>query len=154
MNYIPNETSVVFQELPDNISLTFSITGCGKQCPGCHSPHLQDSKNGEELTVGKFRKHIEQYRKHITAIIFFGGDLFKKEILELIKIAKQEYGLLVCLYSGFDEIDSDIFKKLDYVKLGDYRERLGGLISKNTNQIMFDLNKKEEINYKFYKKTT
>ena len=32
--------TVVFQEVPDEVSLAFEVSGCPFKCEGCHSPHL------------------------------------------------------------------------------------------------------------------
>ena len=41
---------IVLQEIPNEITLSFTITGCGLRCVGCHSEYLWDKNNGEELT--------------------------------------------------------------------------------------------------------
>ena len=32
---------IVFQEIPDEVTLALNLSGCPNGCPGCHSPHLQ-----------------------------------------------------------------------------------------------------------------
>lgn len=150
MNYIKKEVEILFQELPDNISLSFSIAGCGNKCKGCHSPHLQDRNNGEELTEEKFREYLEYYKGYITSVIFFGGELFKEDLIPLLKIAKS-YNLKTCLYSGFEKIEGEIEENLDFLKTGSYREELGGIDNPKTNQKMVNLKTNEDITYKFQK---
>ena len=40
---------VYTKEIPDEISLGFSITGCPIHCPECHSPHTWDANLGTKL---------------------------------------------------------------------------------------------------------
>ena len=52
IKYVPEDTSVVFAEIPDEITLAINISNCPGSCPGCHSPYLQQD-TGEELTAEK-----------------------------------------------------------------------------------------------------
>ncbi len=99
MNFVENDTDVVFQELPGHISLTFSISGCGKKCPGCHSPYLQSCATGKELTEEIFKSYIKKYEGFISAVVFFNGDMHTHNFVELLDIA-HEHGLKTCLYTG------------------------------------------------------
>lgn len=151
MNYIPEESQVVFQELPDYISLTFSITGCGKKCANCHSPHLQDSSNGEPLTNETLEKLLKINEGYIQAVIFFGGDLLVDDLIAAARFVKQ-FGLKVAVYSGWDSVDERILEEIDFVKYGAYIEPLGGLDSETTNQRMIEISTGDDITYKFKSK--
>ena len=50
---------VVFEEIPDEITLAINITNCPCKCPGCHSKFLWDD-NGTELTVEVLHKLIKE----------------------------------------------------------------------------------------------
>ena len=41
IKYVPEDTQVVFAEIPDEVSLAINISCCPHRCPGCHSPYLQ-----------------------------------------------------------------------------------------------------------------
>ena len=41
---------VVFEEIPDKITLAVNITNCQNRCIGCHSPELRENI-GKELTT-------------------------------------------------------------------------------------------------------
>ena len=43
------ETDIVFQEIPDEVTLAVNLSGCPCRCPGCHSKHLWGDV-GEPLT--------------------------------------------------------------------------------------------------------
>lgn len=151
MNYIEEETSIVFQELPDHISLTFSITGCGHHCKGCHSPHLQDAANGDKLTIEILTYYLDTYKEIISAVIFFGGCLYPKELIECLELI-HSYGIKIALYTGFADVSKEIKDNLDYLKVGSYKEELGPLSSPTTNQRLYDLSTGEDITYKFNRK--
>ena len=55
---------VVFEEIPDEITLAINITNCPCKCPGCHSKFLWDD-NGTELTVEVLHKLIKENRSLI-----------------------------------------------------------------------------------------
>ena len=51
---------IVFQEIPDEVTLAVNITGCPCHCPGCHSPHLWED-SGTELDEAMLRRIYEDY---------------------------------------------------------------------------------------------
>ena len=51
MNY--SDIEIVLQEIPGEISICFTITGCALQCQDCHSPYLWKEENGKLLTPKK-----------------------------------------------------------------------------------------------------
>ena len=59
------EYKLVFLELPEEVSLAFSISSCPNLCRGCHSPEL---RNDIGTPIEECFKIIHKYRKHITAI--------------------------------------------------------------------------------------
>ncbi len=132
---------VVFQECPDEVALCFSIYGCPLRCPGCHSEHLwrsdvtgeTDEQQGEALTLSRFEAYLNQYQGMVTAVVFFGGEWQPHTLQELLKTA-QGHGLKTCLYSGLENVSRHLRPHLDFVKLGPWREELGGLDSVTTNQ--------------------
>ena len=46
---------IVFQEIPDEVTLALNLSGCPNGCPGCHSPHLQRDE-GKALTPGALER--------------------------------------------------------------------------------------------------
>lgn len=130
---------VVLQEVPGEISLALSISGCPLRCKGCHSAHTRDPEFGHELTVEKLQELISKH-KHITCVLFYGGEWNTPYLKELIKVVKK-YNLRVCLYTGLelDEIDASLLELLDFIKVGRYIEKYGGLDSPSTNQMFITL---------------
>ncbi|MFH4964721.1 anaerobic ribonucleoside-triphosphate reductase activating protein [Gaetbulibacter sp. M235] len=136
MNYY--DFQVVFQEVPGEISLCFSICGCPLKCEGCHSPYLWNEDNGLILTVEKFEKILKQYDDFATCVLFMGGEWHEEELVTMLKLAKKNL-YKTCLYTGQDNVSKNILSHLDWLKTGKWDASLGGLGSKNTNQKFIEL---------------
>jgi len=139
---------IVLQEVPNEISLSFTITGCRLACDGCHSPYLWKEGSGSELTPEVFTYILNRYKSLISCVLFMGGEWEPDNLINLLIISK-EMGLKTALYSGLEYIDYDIFKKLDYLKLGPWVKELGGLSSEITNQKFINVNTSENLNHLF-----
>ena len=53
---------IVFQEIPDEVTLAINLSNCPNRCKGCHSPYLQQNV-GEALTeenLSYFYKSMER----------------------------------------------------------------------------------------------
>ena len=142
--------SIVFQEVPNEISLCFSITGCKVGCKGCHSTELWHDQNGISLTNKNFTQWLKKYQGLISCVVFFGGEWQPTALIEKLLIA-QHYGLKTCLYSGEKYIDMDISHHLTFLKTGVWDEALGGLDSTKTNQVFRNVMTGEKLNYLFNK---
>ena len=146
--------SIVFQEVPDEVTLAINISGCPHKCEGCHSKYLWEY-DGNYIS-DDLVDLIEKYKGLITCVCFMGGDQNISELLSLSFVIKK-YNLKVALYSGLgdDGISlAPLYKRFDYIKLGHYNKTLGGLSQQTTNQRMY---KKvngmwEDITYKFWTK--
>ena len=133
-------TQVVFTEVPNEISLAINITGCTIHCKGCHSQWLWSNK-GKELTKDELHNLIEN-NKGITTVLFMGGDNFIEQLTERARNIKYHYpNLKIAWYSGRDDLEDsrssrikELETYLDYVKIGPYIKKLGGLDSPSTNQ--------------------
>jgi anaerobic ribonucleoside-triphosphate reductase activating protein len=133
-----NKYDVVFQEIPNETSLAFTIEGCPNNCVGCHSPHLRE-QNGTELTQTELLKVLSKYGNNITCVLFLGGDAFHDEMYELFKVCSY-FGYRVAFYSGNDVLNEKLFDYLTYYKVGHYNYKLGGLDNPNTNQRIYKYN--------------
>lgn len=138
----------VYQEIPDEIALAISISGCKLACKGCHSPETWKINYGQELTK-EIIENLTKKHKYITTVLFYGGEWFKDKLLEFNNLIKSK-GLKTALYTGLylDELDSEIMFAFDYLKVGRYIEELGGLNSSSTNQRLYYKN--QDITYKFW----
>lgn len=134
---------VVFQEVPDEVSLAFNISNCPIHCPGCHSKWLWDDV-GNELTFEVLDEVISSQLEGITCVAFMGGDADVDTIVKLAQYVRDKYNLKIAWYSGRVELPienyqlvSDIISNCDYIKLGPYIETKGGLSSPTTNQVLY-----------------
>lgn len=53
---------VVFQEVPNEISISFSIAGCPLKCPGCSWKTAVSSMLEKQLTDEYYYKALEEYK--------------------------------------------------------------------------------------------
>ena len=130
------ETNITFSEFPDEIALCINISNCPCHCPGCHSSYLANDI-GKELNQESLDKLIT---KGISLVGFMGGDANPLFINILAKYVKDKYGLKVGWYSGRDYLPDCInLNNFDYIKLGPYIEKLGGLQRHTTNQRFYKI---------------
>lgn len=144
---------IVLQEIPNEITLSFTITGCGLRCVGCHSEYLWDKNNGEELTNELFLSLLKKYEGMISCVLFMGGEWHLNELLEKIQFAN-ELGLKTALYTGFNEKQiarktPQLLTELHFLKTGKWLESLGGLNNPTTNQRLRNLKTGEILNHLF-----
>lgn len=137
---------VTLSEVPDHISLCFSVKGCSLKCNECSWSDLTDY---QVLTKENFINLLNHYNGYISCVCFLGGEWYSSLVIYL-EIAKAR-NLSTCLYTGLElkDVDTNILKLLDYVKTGKWIKELGGLRSLTTNQKFFDLKTNSDITYKF-----
>ena len=144
---------IVFQEIPDEVTLAVNLTGCPCHCPGCHSPHLWED-TGTELDAAMLRRIYDEYAGEVTCICLMGGDADPAAVERLCTYVKQDIGLRSAWWSGRPELPADIdLSHFDYVKTGPYIEALGGLKSPKTNQRLYRVTGEalEDITCRFWK---
>lgn len=144
---------IVFQEIPDEITLAINISNCPNRCKGCHSPYLLEDV-GEPLTEENLSALLRKYGKAITCVCFMGGDASPAAIGHLAKYLHYQViiPIKVGWYSGKPELSPEIdLTFFEYIKLGPYIEDLGGLKSARTNQRFYRIEngKMEDITYRF-----
>ena len=150
------DTKIVFQEIPDEITLAINISGCPCNCKGCHSSYLAEDI-GEPLDLQHLTNLIDS-NKGISCVCIMGGDANPSEVDDIAQDIKEYYPeLKVGWYSGRQELSKDIeLSNFDYIKLGPYIEEFGPLNSKTTNQRFYKVNGKElvDITSRFWKHET
>lgn len=131
------DTLVSFQEIPDQITLCINISNCPCACPNCHSAYLAEDI-GEPLGYWTLNNLIKT-NKGITCVCFMGGDAEPEWIATLAFRVRRDFpNLKIGWYSGRQHLpDNFPIKHFDYIKVGPYIEKLGGLNNPNTNQIMY-----------------
>lgn len=142
--------SVVFSEIPSEITLAISITGCTIRCNGCHSRELWED-TGTPLTGQELDRLLDE-NKGVTTVLLLGGE---HDIDYLAKLFFWIYSKGIAQpktawYCGLDFISKDkeyILQYLDYLKLGHYDPELGGLDSPTTNQRLYSIEHQGDGNY-------
>lgn len=139
------ETDVVFEEIPNEVTLAINISGCPCRCPDCHSKHLW-SDVGSNLSYNTIDRLIEE-NKGITCICFMGGDGDASSVNALAEHIKFFYGdINVGWYSGREEVSQWVkLKNFDYIKLGHFDKKYGPLNRKGTNQRLYRIMNEEMI---------
>ena len=149
-------TGVVFQEIPDEVTLAVNISNCPCRCPGCHSRYLWEDI-GLPLDVDAIDDFVTKVGEDITCIAFMGGDADPVEVNMLAEYVRETYPMLkVAWYSGRIRLPSVIKKEdFDYIKIGPYIRHLGPLKESTTNQRLYRIDDNGEmvdITSRFWKK--
>lgn len=148
-------TAIVFQEVPNEITLAINISNCPCHCKGCHSSYLAEDI-GTPLDIEALTTLIYN-NDGITCVAIMGGDSNPLDVAEIAWYIKSRWSSLkVAWYSGRQELHKDIqanIRKFDFIKLGPYIEELGPLNSKTTNQRFYEVvdNKLIDKTYLFWK---
>ncbi|MCH5307020.1 MAG: anaerobic ribonucleoside-triphosphate reductase activating protein [Prevotella sp.] len=149
-------TGIVFQEIPDEVTLAINISNCPCRCPGCHSHYLWEDI-GLPLDVDAVDDFISRYGTDITCLAFMGGDADPVGVSQLAQYIHEEYPQFkVAWYSGRLRIPTMVCKTdFDYIKIGPYIKHLGSLKSPTTNQRLYrklDNDQFEDITYRFWRR--
>lgn len=149
-------TGIVFQEIPDEVTLAINISNCPCHCPGCHSQYLWRDI-GEPLDVAAIDRLLAQCASGITCICFMGGDAAPEEVNALACYVHRQYpAYKVGWYSGRIRIPRHVNKAdFDYIKVGPYIRHLGPLKDATTNQRLYKRvseNDFVDITSRFWKK--
>ena len=145
-----HDIQVVLQEVPGQISLCFSITGCPLRCEVCHSPFLWKNGSGEILTDELFADFLDKYKSMISCVLFMGGEWEEEDLIKKLKIA-EDNGLNTCLYTGMEDVSDEIKNHLTWLKTGPWIAELGGLDSPKTNQKFIEVKTNKLLNHYFVK---
>lgn len=150
-------TSIVFQEVPDEVSLAINISNCPNNCIGCHSEFLK-TDIGTILSPETLKELLDPYKSDITCVAFMGGDNDPDGVLLLAKWIRESYdnNLKLAWYSGKNDLPEGFdVKSFNYIKLGPYISGFGPLKSKTTNQHMYKIDEDgfmNDITFRFWKK--
>lgn len=162
IKYIPEDTTVVFSEIPDEITLAVNISNCQNNCKGCHSPYLKEDR-GDILTFDRIDELIEK-NKGITCFCFMGEGNDPEAFFKAAEyIATNHKNVKIGVYSGRENVENWYSEVFDYVKTGPYVAEYGPINVETTNQRLYYNNPYwsgvckmgngwEDITYKFWKK--
>lgn len=149
-------TGVVFQEIPDETTLSVNISRCPCHCPGCHSSYLAEDI-GEPLDEAAIDAFVSEFGGDITCIALMGGDAEPETVDALAQyIRKRHPRYRVAWYSGRIRISPRISRQhFDYIKIGPYIAHLGSLTKPTTNQRLYKVapdGELTDITTRFWKK--
>ncbi|MBP3763757.1 MAG: anaerobic ribonucleoside-triphosphate reductase activating protein [Bacteroidales bacterium] len=132
------DSAVVFQEIPDEVTLAVNLSGCPCRCPGCHSKHLW-ADTGNELTDSEVDRLLQEHKGHVTCLALMGGDAAPAEVDGLFaRLRERHKGMHTAWYSGRSLLAKEMdLNHLDYLKLGPYLAHLGPLKHRTTNQRLY-----------------
>lgn len=140
-------SKIVFSEIPDEIILGISLTGCTIHCQGCHSQELWED-TGTPLTIEELDNLLNK-NIGVTCLLLLGGEHDIDGLTELFMHAFER--IKTAWYCGLDKVPRDkqaILQYLDYLKVGHYDGKLGGLSSPTTNQHLYLLEHQGEDHIK------
>jgi len=155
LKYINSD--IVFQEIPDEVTLAINISNCPCHCPGCHSRYLWEDV-GLPLDTSAIDDFVDQYGANLTCIAFMGGDSDPRGVNQLAQYVHEEYPQLrVAWYSGRTVISAAVHKEdFDYIKIGPFIRHLGPLKNPTTNQRLYRQNDQgefEDITSRFWRQS-
>jgi len=148
-------TGIVFQEIPDEVTLAINISNCPCRCPGCHSRFLWKDE-GLPLNAEAIDAFVEKYGDEISCIAFMGGDADPMAVNRLAQYIHEEHPTFkVAWYSGRIRVPRGVVKTdFDYIKIGPFIQHLGPLKQPTTNQRLYRQNvdgEFEDITSRFWK---
>ena len=134
-----NNYEVTFAEIPDEICLYITLTGCPIHCPECNSKWLWED-TGTELNWKELDKIIKE-NEGITCVVFGGGDNDIQELSELCYTIRYANNgkIKTAWYSGSKNLDLNIVQHLDYYKIGPFDSKYGPLNNPMTNQRLYKI---------------
>lgn len=136
----------IFREIPEEITLGISISGCIQHCLGCHSRELWEDE-GTPLTIEEIEELLYKH-KGVTCLCLLGGE---RDIDTLTEIFKYFHSRIkTAWYCGLDLIPrgkEEIIQYLDYYKIGHFDLRLGGLDKPTTNQRLYEVTHLDSVNH-------
>ena len=109
------DSYVVFEEIPNKVSLALNITNCQNRCIGCHSPELR-MDGGKVLDKKEIDTLIEQ-NFGINCFLFMGEGKDFDTLIQLAKYVKETHKIDVAIYSGRNDVEDIFYDVFDYLKL-------------------------------------
>lgn len=133
------DSKVVFEEIPDCVTLAVTISNCPFHCKGCHSDYLREDIG--EVLDNRTIDELLKKNNGVNCFLFLGDSRNTSEINECAKYIKENHpNIKTAVYSGYDTIIDEYKKYFDYVKTGKYIKELGPISSKTTNQRLYKRN--------------
>ena len=112
---------------PVHQALEIYVSGCTRQCPGCHNPETWDFDKGTPWETWVSLNSVKLQAGLLKHIWILGGDLLcQKDMDEVLRLIKflGSFGLKLWLWTGADpkEVPRELWPYFAYIKTGPYRE--------------------------------
>jgi len=148
MRYISKQ--VVFTEVPNEVSLSYMITGCQLKCKWCHSASAWNWEVWTLLTIELLEQHLKENEWMITCVLFLWWEWEPLSMIALLECVRNK-GLKTCLYTWmeYEDMDDRILNYLTYIKTWPYIKELWALTNPKTNQVFMRVDSEEDLTYLF-----
>ena len=150
MDYPVAKTGITLAEMPNYISFYIQLANCNIKCEGCHSKYLwkKIARTDIECIIESVKKAKEQGADMCIIFGDINNDITENDFVFLLKEIHKY--LPICVYSGAPNslralgsmTNTDL---IDYIKLGSYIDRCGGLNKRTTNQRMYKVDSGELV---------
>ena len=119
-----NIANIILTSVNDGpgIRTVLFLQGCSRKCIGCHNSNISDFNGGVKYNIKEIVALLNSccFNKRIT---ISGGEPLEQydSVLTLVKeLIKEEYD--ICIYTGneLNEVPSEIFQYINYIKVGRY----------------------------------
>jgi anaerobic ribonucleoside-triphosphate reductase activating protein len=80
------------------------VAGCGKRCPGCISPEMQDGSSGRLVPVDVLERRLLRLEEGLAGVTISGGEPFDQadelaDLLERVRTQRPNWSVIV--YTGY-----------------------------------------------------
>lgn len=116
--------AIGYIDIPNKTTLNIYTVGCIHNCPGCHTPELQnfEYKNRKLLTVEMIEEKLNSAEGFFQGICWLGGDPLYQfdEFIKINQMLKMNNpNLLITAYTGYEYEKFPIDKQLDLISCVD-----------------------------------
>jgi len=124
----------------DGTAVEIYVSGCTRNCKGCHNPQMQSFNHGKELWYSDLIQELNEHKEWFDIISILGGDLMCQNLFDaatFTKILHRKFpDKKLWLFTGAElsEVHGFFLEHFDVIKTGTYEESLRqstGLASSN-----------------------
>ncbi|EJT6164986.1 radical SAM protein [Clostridium perfringens] len=146
---INNFISTSISDGPGIRSVLF-LQGCSIRCKNCHNKEAQNVGDGILYDIDQLIIYVKERCLNKKITISGGEPLEQYESVKYLVKKLSEYNFNICLYTGLtlEKVNKDIFKYLNYIKVGEFREDLKDLklaFRGSSNQKIYKVLKGREV---------
>lgn len=136
----------------DTSTLDIYVSGCTRECAGCHNPELQDFRIGINYLEYMPRITYQLSRPFVDNIAIMGGEPLEQgrinleDFIKRLRSFDKYYKRQLGIFTGFEfgEVPNWVLRNVDYIKCGAYDKTLqsdnyisNGIQLSSTNQRVY-----------------